>query len=255
MPYLDTCLIKKSLNDDAIRVFSYDETGSTNEEAKEKIKDGLTEEALFIADSQTMGKGRRGRSFYSPPHTGIYMSYVPVTDDSRLMTVCAASAVALAIDELAHAGTMIKWVNDVYLDMKKVCVILCESTGEQRRYVIGIGVNLFTRDFPEGISSVAGPVLKKDEGKIKREELIALVIKKLRYFLFHRDEALNVYREKSLITGKAVRFIVNEKKVTGLVREIDKDGGLVIEKDDKSLVRLSTGEAEIVKDSLFKKDC
>ncbi len=81
MPYLDTRLIKKSLNDDAIKVFSYDETGSTNEEAKEKIKDGFTEEALFIADSQTMGEGRRGRSFYSPPHTGIYMSYVPVTGD------------------------------------------------------------------------------------------------------------------------------------------------------------------------------
>ena len=255
MPYLDTCLIKKSLNDDAIKVFSYDETGSTNEEAKEKIKDGLTEEALFVADSQTMGKGRRGRSFYSPPHTGIYMSYVPVTDDPRLMTVCAASAAALAIDELTHAGTMIKWVNDIYLDMKKVSGILCESTGDPRRYVIGIGINLFTRDFPDDISSLAGSVLKKDEGKIKREELIGLVIKKLRYFLLHRDEALNVYREKSLITGKTVRFIVKDREETGLVREIDNDGGLVIEKDDKSLVRLSTGEAEIVKDSILKKGC
>ena len=135
----------------------YEITDSTNQRAKEYIKTHEFDRMLFVANEQTAGRGRLGKSFFSPKDTGIYMSFAFKSDrplcDIVHITTASAVAVARAIEEHTTYRTAIKWVNDIYINDKKVCGILCESTGGY--IIIGVGVNVTTSDFPDDISDVA----------------------------------------------------------------------------------------------------
>ena len=124
---------------------------STNDEAKKIAARQKAEGCVILAECQTRGKGRQGRSFYSPRGTGIYMSLIldPSREQSRpaLITTAAAVAVSEAIEEVTGKRTGIKWVNDVFADGKKVCGILTEGAfdgqSERLKYaVLGIGINV-----------------------------------------------------------------------------------------------------------------
>ena len=141
--------------------------------------------SIIVAGQQTAGKGRLGRSFFSPVE-GIYMSMVirPDFDLSRstLVTVAAAAAVAEAIDEVCgqKEETRIKWVNDIYLGGGKICGILTEGvsdfeSGRIESLIVGIGINTTTDGFPEELKKTAGAV----EGEWSRPELIAAVASRL----------------------------------------------------------------------------
>lgn len=137
---------------------------STNNEAKRMTADGFRGNALIVANEQTKGRGRLGRSFYSPKNTGIYMSFLFSTNaklsGAVLVTTAAAVAVVRAIESLTNIRPMIKWVNDIYIGNKKVCGILTEAvtdveTGSMQSIIIGIGVNISTEDFPDDIAHTA----------------------------------------------------------------------------------------------------
>lgn len=108
-----------------IQIKVYANVDSTNDEAKRLLANGLKDKALIVANSQTHGKGRQGRSFYSPPGSGVYMSLIlqPKADLSQAIatTTMAAVAVTEAIEETTTISPQIKWVNDVYVDGKKIC--------------------------------------------------------------------------------------------------------------------------------------
>lgn len=168
----DVDYIKNKLNK-SISVDIFDEIDSTNEEAKRRISDGQKEDFVLVARMQTAGKGRKGRSFYSPMDTGIYLTYTHFTDDSveqSLKTTVATSVIAKkAIKEATGLDCGIKWVNDLYLNGKKVCGILCECIlkntydNDKNALIIGIGINLTTSDYPEEISDKAGSILDNSD--------------------------------------------------------------------------------------------
>ncbi len=222
----------------------YDEIDSTNLEAKKIAKESQDEAVLLLAESQTAGKGRMGRSFYSPKSTGLYMSYMytPKTDFSDSVTVTAAASVAVvrAIERLTGLDPKIKWVNDIYIDQKKVCGILTEAvTGKIVKIIVGIGVNITTECFPDDIKLVATALNRDIDRNTLAVEIITelkSLIDELPYRTFIED-----YRKKSCVLGHEVVFIKNGTKTQGKAIDIDHDGGLVVETGNGN-VTLNTGE-------------
>ena len=163
----------ESFNAVTVRVF--DEIDSTNTEAKRMVADGFKADAILVAHTQTAGRGRMGRSFYSPAQTGAYFSILHTLDtplcDAVAITSAASVAVMRAIRTLAGIQTDIKWVNDLYYNGKKICGILTEavSAGESIHVIVGIGINLDTADFPEELKAIAGSL----NAKIDTAALIA----------------------------------------------------------------------------------
>jgi BirA family biotin operon repressor/biotin-[acetyl-CoA-carboxylase] ligase len=141
-------------------VMIFESIDSTNTEARRRAASGKSAPALIIANSQTAGRGRLGRSFYSPASTGLYMTAVfeasAAFESTVLLTTAAAVSVARAIERLAGITVGIKWVNDLYLNDKKICGILCERSGDN--VIIGIGVNVNQTAFPPEISQRATSV-------------------------------------------------------------------------------------------------
>ena len=162
-----------------IRVFQT--IDSTNNYAKRLILDGAAPGTAILAESQTAGRGRRGRSFYSPAGSGLYISVIlrpkiDAVDDIQLLSAAAAVAVCRAIDRLKpDSGAQIKWVNDIFIGGKKVCGILSEAVSAGDRIagtVVGIGVNCTTDAFPPELRDIACSL----GGDISRNALAAGII-------------------------------------------------------------------------------
>ena len=205
--------IKKSLSFDC-RVEYYKTLDSTNNVAKRIIAEGEDDVLLVVGEEQTAGRGRQGKSFYSPGGTGIYMSLVvhPMIELQNAVTATTAAAVAVcrAIESLTDKKPMIKWVNDVYLDGKKICGILTEAvtdfeTQTVSSIIIGIGINLTTKDFPCDVQNAS--CLNAD---VKRAELIGAVANELnRIVNSGYGEFMEYYRAHSLVVGEDIVFIKN----------------------------------------------
>lgn len=234
-------IIKRLRSPFAVRV--YDEVDSTNTVAKELIGSyGEQTNIIVAANSQTAGRGRRGRNFYSPPSTGIYLSVVLhpniFAEQSVLVLTAAAVAACKAIERVCHKSPSIKWLNDIFYDGKKVAGILTEGvvdmiTGKMSAVVVGIGINVSTTDFPSELSSTAGSL-----GKAPRCELIAEFANELfKYcetFLLKRH--LDEYRGYCFVLGREVTVIKGEEKFIAKVINIDDMGRLIVEKDKKILL-------------------
>lgn len=237
---LDAEKIKNLLNFDA-EIFVFDTIDSTNIFA-EKIAEKSDKPLLIVSESQTQGRGRNGKSFYSPP-TGLYLSLVthPHTDFYSVNTVtCAASvAVVRAIEKLTDLKPEIKWVNDIYIDNKKVCGILCRAlggNGQVEHLITGVGVNLFTEDFPDEIKDTAGSLNRKLDINVFAAEIADNLITASDYM----DE----YRQKSCVIGKEITYIKNGTAYTAKAVDIDENGGLVVS-DGKEKATLSGGEISV----------
>ena len=229
---------------------------STNTELKRQALSGASDQTVLFAEEQTQGKGRRGRSFYSPYGTGIYMSILlrPQVDgrDAVLVTTATAVAVSLAIEEVFACQTTIKWVNDVYYRDKKLCGILTEGisdleSGEVDVMIVGIGMNYKTKDFPEEIREFATSL--DPESHVPRNVLAGAVLKhffKIYQTLSTRD-FIQEYKKRSNVLGEEI--VYQEAGVTkrALAVDIDRDGGLVVEEIGDLPVRrtLTTGEITV----------
>lgn len=196
----------------------YGEVDSTNTLAREYAKNGGEEGAVFLADAQRKGRGRIGRSFFSPSATGLYMSLVlrPAADvDPLSVTTAAAVAVALSVEELVGVSASIKWVNDVYCRGRKVCGILTEgaisaATQSTEFAVLGIGVNLTepTEGFPSDIRARAGAVFdaKTPLPHHAKEKLATAILTRFwGYYSALTDTTwLEEYRRRDYLRGKRV---------------------------------------------------
>ncbi|MCH5199896.1 MAG: biotin--[acetyl-CoA-carboxylase] ligase [Oscillospiraceae bacterium] len=225
---------------------------STNTYAKKLAADGAWDGTVVIAEQQTAGRGRRGNSFYSPPGSGLYMSVILRPElhaaDTDLFTICAGCAVSRAVERLSGTKPLIKWVNDVYLDGKKICGILSEATadfecGRVDSVVTGIGINISTKDFPDGLGSKAGSI---NAGNVTRARLAAEVLSELICCLERRrSDNIADYRARSLVLGKEVGFVLNNVQYIGKAIDIADSGELVVELEGGESVRLNSGEVSV----------
>lgn len=211
-----------------INIIRLQEIDSTNSEAKRRAQAGEKLPMLVVSESQTAGRGRIGRSFFSPDGTGLYMSLAYKADgdmtEAVKITSAAAVAVCLAIEELSDKKPMIKWVNDVYIDGKKVCGILTEATkaGDDTVIVLGIGVNCRTEIFPEDIKNIAGSVGINDT-EVLCEKIIGHVLR-----FISGGEFITEYRRRSLVLGKEIAYTENGITKRGVAAEVADSGALVL---------------------------
>ena len=233
----------------------YKTIDSTNQEVKRQALEGAGQGLVVLAEQQTMGKGRRGRSFYSPAGTGIYMSVLfrPSPEQSKdvvLVTTAASVAICRAIRKVLNEEPQIKWVNDVYFRGKKVCGILTEAvsdfeSGQIDTVVVGIGINYHVPEdgFPEEIRGIAGSVCT-DENMIPRNSLVAAVLNELFaiYEKLSEREYMEDYRRWSNVIGKDVRFTSGDGWMDAKALDIDDNGGLLVQLDNGQKRTLRTGE-------------
>ena len=241
-----------------LRVF--EEVDSTNNIVKEEEVLRL-KPLMVVADRQTAGRGRLGRSFASPGGTGIYMTIGIrpkfALDKAPFVTMAVAVAVCRAIEKVTGIQGQIKWVNDIFHQKRKVCGILTEAqtdpeTGLLDKLIIGIGVNCFPSPFPEELANIAGP-LSDDPGSFSREELIAEIFNETMDILkgLETMEFLKEYRSKCFILGKniLVHPRLNDQSIRARAIDIDDQGGLVVEYMEGSKIHqresLTTGEISI----------
>lgn len=245
------------------QIFTYDVVESTNDIAKEYGEKLLGEDALFITQSQKKGKGRRGRSFFSPSGTGLYMSlllYPDIETEKILGITCIMGvAVCLAIEEVTGIKTQIKWVNDIYYGDKKIAGILTEGItsveeGCFKYVVVGVGLNIYEpyTGFPTELKDVAGALLLEVSSDNIREQLCGAIINNF-YALLEDDAYIDEYRKRSMLIGKYVKIVkyVNNEQKGGneyaLVTGIDDSCHLMVRYDSGEEESLSTGEVSVVK--------
>lgn len=229
---------------------------STNTLLKERAE-SLPEWYAIISGSQTAGRGRIGRSFYSPSGTGVYLSVLlrpslPAREATRI-TTAAAVAACRAIESCTMANPTIKWVNDVFVDGKKVCGILTEGslnmeTGGLDWAVMGIGLNVYEPEdgFPEEIRQVAGSIAKKRENNL-RNMLAAAFLREFYTICRNLQEAnfAEEYRKRSFLVGKEILVLRGEAVVPAKALEIDKECRLLVQYEDGRTEALSSGEVSV----------
>ncbi len=229
----------------------FDTVNSTNTEAKNAIKDGLAKDALFIAHNQTEGRGRQGKSFFSPKG-GLYMSMVIHREislsDATLITPAAAVAVVEAIQNATKKHPLIKWVNDIFIDGKKVCGILTEAVsdfekGIAKSIIIGIGINVDKVDFPEELKEIAGSL----NSSIDKIQLAADIFNRLKEICDKLPDKsfMDDYRKYSLVLGKTITFNRNGKDYTSIAKNILDHGSLEVLTHENQTLILNSGEISI----------
>lgn len=229
-------------------VIVYDEIDSTNTEAKRLITNSNLKKACLIANRQTNGRGRVGHAFFSPKETGIYMSYVFTPDSlekAYKSTAKACVCVKRAIDELYGLNCGIKWVNDIYLDSKKMCGILTEAvTTEVNKgsVVVGIGINFLEHELSDDLKPIVGFLPEKEN--VTRNILIAKIISNLETELkdLEDDTYIEEYRAASILINKDISYVEGEEKKFGHVIDIDNEAGLVIKDNSGNTKTLRNGE-------------
>ncbi|MBR6532126.1 MAG: biotin--[Clostridia bacterium] len=244
---LDREQIIANLTDKTVNVLVFDTVGSTNDVAKE-LCTGDDRQYLVLADKQSSGRGRQGKSFFSPEGSGLYFSLTVNTaspDFDFTGVTCAVSvAVTRAIEKLTDLQPKIKWVNDIYIADKKVCGILVQAVNDLNRItklVIGVGVNITTADFPDELQKIAGSLNKK----INRSILAAEIVNNIFELLQQKpDKYLGEYKQKSNVLGKEIIYTQNNTSHPATAVDIDENGGLVVEENGKKTT-LTSGEISL----------
>lgn len=227
---------------------------STNDELKRRVKNGLRDRVCLVADSQTKGRGRKGRVFYSPGgNVGIYMSYLYYSDRpaERSVTVTTAVSVmaAKAINEVTGADVKIKWVNDIYLNNRKISGILTELVplGDKNAIIVGIGINIMPSELPEEIKNIAGSVLTNadcaDFSSIKKA-VVEKIVNALDEFAVKEslEDYIEDYIKLSCVLGKQVIYSDWNGQFKAKVLSITEEGHLQVELENGEKRYLDTGE-------------
>lgn len=234
-----------------------DVVDSTNDEMRRNANTHQ-EGDILIADKQSAGKGRLGRMFHSPKHNGIYMSIFlkPTFPIHKLLkiTACTSCAVYDAIKKLYGIDSAIKWVNDIYINDKKIAGILCEASLEMNTasleyMIIGIGINVHDYEMPKELSDTASSIESHSEQVISRNQLVSEILQRF-YFYYRTMEEntfLDTYKNNSYILNKHIDVCAQGKVYPALAIDIDEDANLLIQKEDGSKEVLNSGEITIRK--------
>lgn len=229
---------------------------STNALLREQAALGAPEGTVLLAGSQSQGRGRLGRPFFSPEGTGVYLSILlrpaySSPGQASALTTLAALAACEAVTELSGREAAIKWVNDVYLDGRKVSGILTEASfsledGKLDYVVLGAGFNLYVPEggFPEDIAQTAGAILEapRENGK----NLLAAAFLN-RFWALYREpgDYVPAYRARSMVLGKEIWVLRGAERQAARAMDIDAQCGLLVEYPDGSREVLKAGEVRI----------
>ena len=228
-----------------MKIYHYESIPSTNAQAKKMILDGMRE-GVLLAEHQSAGRGRLGRSFFS--ENGIFMSVILAPDrisfDPGFLTSAVAAATCRAIEEQGFS-VGITWVNDIYMEGKKICGILSEAVSmgaETLAYVVGIGINVGKVDFPDDIKDIA-TFLPLEENK--KEKLFFSVLKHIEQVLSeNKDSILTYLKDRSIVIGKEIRFF-GVKDGEGMALNLDENGGLIVLTKENKKIVLTGGEISV----------
>ena len=237
----------------------FDTICSTNDEARRMAKSGAPHGTVLIAGHQTGGHGRRGRSFHSPAGSGIYMSVLlrPDCAPTELMHLTCAAAVAMcdAIEQAVGFRPGIKWTNDLVCGKRKIGGILSElgftNQGLVDYAIIGIGINCTQTelDFPEDIRSIAASLAMVSQTRVEADVVAAAMIQALQkmdsQLLSAKAQILAQYKKDCITLGQEIVLLRGDGKRYGIARDIDPDGGLVIEFQSGTLEVVSSGEVSV----------
>ena len=228
-----------------MKIYHYELIPSTNAQAKKMILEGARE-GVLLAEHQSAGRGRLGRSFFS--ENGIFMSVILAPEripfDPGFLTSAVAAATCRAIEEQGFS-VGIKWVNDIYMEGKKICGILSEAVSmgaETLAYVVGIGINVGKVDFPDDIKDIAAFLqLEKNE----KEKLFLCVLQQIERVLSeNKDSILTYLKDKSIVIGKEIRFF-GVKEGEGIALGLDENGGLIVQVEKNKKMVLTGGEISV----------
>ncbi|MBX9136245.1 MULTISPECIES: biotin--[acetyl-CoA-carboxylase] ligase [unclassified Clostridium] len=248
--------LNKSCSD--IEIYNYKTISSTNEIAKNLALSGAKHGTVVISEEQTAGKGRLGRSFYSPANTGIYMSIILRPNltamDSVLITTSSSVIICESIKKVTGIDCQIKWINDIYLNNKKVAGILTEAStnfesGTIDYLILGIGINFNQPkdDFPDELKSIASSLFNNNNNNINRNMLCAEIISNILDMIprIKNYDFISEYKKRSIVLNQEIIYISSGISSKGKVININCDGSLVVEHDDGSIKILNSGEVSI----------
>ena len=237
----------------------FEETDSTNEQAKKLCANGKGRGVVIVSDCQTAGKGRQGREYYSPKGMGIYFSVVydlAEKENCKLDLISSAAGIAVrdTLYNIFGLDVKIKWPNDIIIDDKKLCGILCEIVNENNRpkyAVIGIGLNVEKHEFPGELSLTATSIGNVYTGEVEldRNEICIDIVNNLdRYIIRNgiingaeQSELAARLRNSSATIGRMVRVFTPDSEYDAKALDIDDEGGLVVQ-GPTEIKTLTSGE-------------
>lgn len=237
----------------------YQEIGSTNLLLKEEIRKGANEGLVILAKRQTDGRGRLGRSFFSPEGSGLYMSFLlrprQATELCTRLTALSAVAVCRAIKKQTSLEAKIKWVNDVYLNEKKLCGILCQAAASSPDappdwMIVGIGVNLTEPQggFPEEIRRIATALYPSHPHPEDLREALADQILEEFSALYPQEaweSAAEEYARLCFLPGRKVLVLQGGKQYPATVLGVNPDLSLRIQTAKGEEENLLSGEVSL----------
>lgn len=239
-------------------VFYYRQTlGSTNELAMELAEKEVPDGSIVVTEEQTGGRGRLGRSWFSPYGKGIFFSlilYPPVNPiDAPPATMLVAVAVARAVEEVVGIRPGIKWPNDLLLEGKKFCGILTEMHAEMERIkclVIGIGINVNMGYFPPEIRDIAISLKEYAGRSVSRVKLLQAFLKEMEhlYCLWLKEgfsPVLEQWKDYCVILDRPVKISSSRESIEGWAHDVDENGNLILRLADGSLKSFMSGEVSL----------
>ncbi len=241
-------------------IFALKTVGSTNAYLRELAQKGASEGMLVVSSEQTSGHGRRGRSFFSPSDTGLYMSVLlrPKFSVSEALKITSAAAVAVctALEKVCGISPEIKWVNDIFVNGKKAAGILTEAAFDMENgaldyVVLGIGINVYPPEngFPKELSDIAGAVLGERRGDM-RNRLAAAVYEHFMqlYEQLSDNIYLDEYRKRLMWRGEQI-FVLSgadgNEKTPAVLLDVDENFSLQVRYENGSCGTISSGEISI----------
>ncbi len=256
-------IIKYLRSPDSFNINIYGSLDSTNTQLKRAALDGAPEGTVIIAERQSAGRGRLGRSFFSPPHGGIYMSILlrPLVSlpgllpsDAVMITSAAAVAVCRAIEEVTSKHVLIKWVNDVYYQNKKICGILTEGAVSLEAngfdyIIVGIGINVLGGELPRELEGIAGALYDARDQEYTnriRHKIVARILDNFSdIYRGGLRSFVPEYRRRSLILGKDVNVIQGDTARPGKAVGINDDCSLSVLFENGEMESISSGEVSV----------
>lgn len=257
----DAANIKDNLN--CVRIGSVvmflHEIDSTNNLIKKYLLNGAGEGLVVVAESQTEGRGRLGRTWYSPPETGVYLSVLlkPHLEPSHspLFTLLAGVAAVLTINEFSLQRASLKWPNDILVNGKKICGLLCEliqNRGEPNGLIIGIGINAnhLAEQFPKDLKNTATSLRIVNGSPIDRLTIIRSLLMNLdreyqTYLTEGKRSVIERWRLNTDLFGKKVSVNRGSNVITGTAMNLNESGWLVLRRDNGHEELFDSGEVTL----------
>ncbi|NIQ00069.1 MAG: biotin--[acetyl-CoA-carboxylase] ligase [Nitrospinaceae bacterium] len=254
----DTQWIQSQLNTSVVgsQIEAYDSIDSTNDHLKGSLAGDIAEGTVILADTQTHGKGRLGRDWYSEKGVGIYLSVLlkPALPSKLIpqITLIAGLAAVEAVNGFSQARAFLKWPNDIFLNHKKVGGILSENHQEEEHsgVILGIGLNINHTGFPEPLKTIATSLAIENGAPVDRLPIIASFLNRLdRHYQAFLASGLQPFlipwTQNSEMFDKRITVTRGPQTYTGTAQKIDSEGRLVVLLESGEEIALDSGEVTL----------